>query len=91
MNGTIASGIRDFVVYSDSLQNREVPMINMEDACREFGCVPSFIKMDIEGAELAFVKGAKEFLNSHHVNLAIESYHRVEGELTYKRLGLLFA
>jgi FkbM family methyltransferase len=91
MGGTMASGIRDFVVYSDSKQYKEVPTISMEDACKELGCVPAFVKMDIEGAELAFIQGAKEFLKSHPVNFAIESYHRVDGEYTYKKLDPLFA
>ena len=90
MNGTQASGIRDFVVYSDTKHNKEVPTISMEDACRELGCVPSYIKMDIEGAELSFVEGAKEFLKSHPVHFAIESYHRVNGEYTYKHLDPIF-
>ena len=91
MGGTMASGIRDFVVYSDTKQMKEVQTISMEDACREFGCVPSFVKMDIEGAELSFVEGAKEFLRSHPVHFAIESYHRVNGEYTYKKLDPIFA
>jgi FkbM family methyltransferase len=91
MDGTMASGIRDFVVYSDSKHSKEVPTISMEDACTELGCVPTYVKMDIEGAELAFIQGAKEFLKSHPVNFAIESYHRVNGEFTYKKLDPLFA
>jgi FkbM family methyltransferase len=91
MDGTMASGISDFVVYSDSKHMKEVPTISMEDACEELGCVPVYVKMDIEGAELAFIRGAKEFLKSHPVNFAIESYHRVDGEFTYKKLDPLFA
>jgi hypothetical protein len=91
MDGTMASGIRDFVVYSDSKHNKEVPTISMEDACKELNCVPTYIKMDIEGAELAFLQGAKEFLKRHPVNFAIESYHRVDGEYTYKMLDPIFA
>jgi FkbM family methyltransferase len=91
MDGTMASGIRDFVVYSDSKHNKEVPTISMEDACKELNCVPTYIKMDIEGAELAFLQGAKEFLRRHPVNFAIESYHRVDGEYTYKMLDPIFA
>ena len=47
--------------------------------------------MDIEGAELSFVEGAKEFFKSHPVNFAIESYHRVDGDYTYKKLDPIFA
>jgi FkbM family methyltransferase len=90
MDGTMASGIRDFVVYSDSKHNKEVPTISMEDACRELGCVPAYVKMDIEGAELSFVEGAKEFLRTHPVHFAIESYHKVDGEYTYKKLDPIF-
>ena len=91
MDGTMASGIRDFVVYSDTKHSKEVPTISMEDACKEFGCVPSYVKMDIEGAELSFLEGAKEFLRSHPVNFAIESCHRVNGEYTYVKLDPIFA
>jgi FkbM family methyltransferase len=91
MGGTMASGISGFVVYSDSKHNKEVHTISMEDACSELGCVPSYIKMDIEGAELEFVQGAKEFLKSHPVNVAIESYHRVDSDYTYKKLDPIFA
>jgi len=91
MDGTMASGIRDCVVYSDTKHNKEVQTISMEDACKELGCVPAYVKMDIEGAELSFVDGAKEFLKSHPVNFAIESYHRVNGDYTYKKLDPIFA
>jgi FkbM family methyltransferase len=90
MNGTQASGIRDFVVYSDDVQSKQVPTISMEDACKELGSVPTYIKMDIEGSELPFLEGAKEFLKSHPVHFAIESYHRVDGDYTYKRLDPIF-
>jgi FkbM family methyltransferase len=90
MDGTMASGIRDFVVYSDEKHSKQVPTISMEDACKELACVPTFVKMDIEGAELPFIQGAKEFLRSHPVHFAIESYHRVDGEYTYKKLDPIF-
>jgi len=91
MDGTMASGIGDFVVYSDARHMREVPTLSMEDACKELGSVPAYVKMDIEGAELAFLEGAKEFLKTHPVNFAIESYHRVDGDYTYKKLDPIFA
>jgi hypothetical protein len=42
-------------------------------------------------ALFAFLQGAKEFLKRHPVNFAIESYHRVDGEYTYKMLDPIFA
>ena len=41
-----------------------------------------YVKMDIEGAEVAVIQSSQEFLRAHSVNFAIESYHRVNGELT---------
>jgi FkbM family methyltransferase len=45
-----------------------------------------FIKMDIEGAEIEAIKGMEEALRKNDVNLAISSYHIVDGEKTYKRV-----
>jgi FkbM family methyltransferase len=45
-----------------------------------------FIKMDIEGAEVEAVKGAKRLLKNNYVNLAIASYHIVDGKQTYLEL-----
>ena len=53
----------------------------------ELGCKKvDFIKMDIEGAELEALAGAKEALSSNDVKLAVAAYHRVHGEPTYKTL-----
>jgi len=45
-----------------------------------------FIKMDIEGAEIEAIIGAKKTLKNNNVNLAIASYHLRDGQQTYKRL-----
>jgi FkbM family methyltransferase len=42
----------------------------------------NFIKMDIEGAEIEAVKGAKTTLKNNDVILSIASYHIVNGEQT---------
>lgn len=36
----------------------------------------TFLKMDVEGSELAVIAGAKESLRAHHPRLAISVYHR---------------
>jgi len=38
--------------------------------------VPTFIKMDIEGAELDALEGARRLISTHHPTLAICVYHR---------------
>ncbi|WP_106567673.1 FkbM family methyltransferase [Cecembia rubra] len=42
-----------------------------------------FIKMDIEGAEIQAIQGAKQMLSKLKPNLAIASYHIVNGIPTY--------
>jgi FkbM family methyltransferase len=49
-----------------------------------------FIKMDIEGAEIQALKGCSKSLIKFKPNLAIASYHFVDGELTYKWLESFF-
>lgn len=45
-----------------------------------------FIKADVEGAEIELIKGSKKILLNNKVNLAIASYHQLNGEKTYIRL-----
>ncbi|SFF74226.1 methyltransferase, FkbM family [Salegentibacter agarivorans] len=49
-----------------------------------------FIKMDVEGAELNILKGARKMLSNFKPNLSIATYHLVEGELTYKSVEEFF-
>ncbi|MFV8226678.1 FkbM family methyltransferase [Christiangramia aquimixticola] len=49
-----------------------------------------FIKMDVEGAELEILKGAKKMLSQLKPNLSIATYHLVEGELTYTSVENFF-
>ncbi len=90
MDGTMNSGIGDYLVYSGAGKFKKVPTLSIADACSEFGAVPAYIKMDIEGAELASIRGAAEFLKSHPIHFAMETNHLVDKEYTYKPLERLF-
>ena len=46
--------------------------------------------MDVEGAELNILKGARKMLSNFKPNLSIATYHLVEGELTYKSVEEFF-
>jgi FkbM family methyltransferase len=91
MDGTMGAGLGDYIVYSEKTKFQTVTTVSFEDACKEFGEVPSYVKMDIEGAEVAAIKSSQQFLKAHPVNFAIESYHRVDGELTWRPLEKLFS
>lgn len=46
----------------------------------------SFIKIDVEGAEIEALKGMKELLKKGKPFLAIASYHIVDGKKSYKKV-----
>jgi FkbM family methyltransferase len=90
MDGTMCAGLTDCLIYQDKSRVQTVETISFADACAEVGEVPRYVKMDIEGAEVPTIRGALEFLKSHPIRFAIESYHKMDGELTYKTLEALF-
>jgi len=91
MDGSMSAGLTDYLTYSEKNKFKKVETVSFADACAEFGEVPVYVKMDIEGAEVVTVQRAREFLKAHPVNFAIESYHPVDGELTWKPLEELFS
>ncbi len=90
MDGTMSAGIHEYLVYSGSGRCVNVETITIADACSELGGVPNFIKMDIEGAEVAAIEGSAAFLSQHSIHFAIESFHRLGGTYTYALLERLF-
>jgi FkbM family methyltransferase len=81
MDGTLGAGLTDFTDSADKREIREVETMSFADACREFG-IPAFVKMDIEGAEVAVIAGALSVLKENPIHFAIETEHRVHGEYT---------
>ena len=85
-DGTMGAGLVEHSVYGDTGRRVLVDTLSLEDACTEFG-VPQFVKMDIEGAEVAVIQSAAEFLRTHPMHLAFDSYHRLrDGRLTWMLL-----
>jgi FkbM family methyltransferase len=85
-DGTMGAGLVDYSVYSNTGQRTAVEVLSLEDACGQFG-VPQFTKMDIEGAEIAVIRSAGEFLKAHPMHLAFDSYHRMrDGRFTWMLL-----
>lgn len=90
MDGTMSAGIHDRLIYSGNGQLKRVETISLADACQEFGSVPSYIKMDIEGSETAVIEGSREFLRSHPIHFAIEG-HKTKAEHTCVTMTRLFS
>lgn len=91
MDGTMSAGLSEYLVYSEKRLFKKVSTISLPDACAELGEAPNYVKMDIEGAEVAMIENAQSFLKTQPIHFAIESYHRIGGELTYKPLERLFS
>ena len=90
MDGTMGAGIQDYVVYVDRQHLSSVQTLSIQDACAEMNCVPTYVKMDIEGSEIAAIEGSLDFLKSHPIHFAIETNHVVNDELTCVALEKLF-
>lgn len=87
--GTMGSALSHLASYPSTARVSEVETTSLEDACDEFGR-PSFIKMDIEGAEKAVVQNSVNFLRQHPIEFAIETHHWVDGRYTCKDMEDLF-
>ena len=74
----------------ESLVNTEVVTIDSE--LDKIGIKNiDFIKMDVEGAEIEALKGAEKILRSSNANLAIASYHILNGEKTCSEVEKLLS
>lgn len=53
--------------------------VSLDDLRREYlTCAPTFIKMDVEGAEESVLRGAEQLLAEHRPKLSVAAYHRTE-------------
>ena len=64
--------------------SEKVPMIRVDDYVREHKIKVGLIKVDIEGAEQSFLRGAKETICKQKPTLLISIYHNVDDFLDIK-------
>ncbi len=62
-----------------------VPTVTLDNFCNENNIKPNFIKADIEGAEMAALKGGAEIISKYKPKFAFSAYHRYDDiyELPY--------
>lgn len=80
------NGMGSSFIYNNtedaSIMSLEVVKLDTEMQKMGFNKI-NYIKADVEGAEIEMIKGAKNILLSNNVNLAIASYHKLNGQKTY--------
>lgn len=68
-NSTI---LREFARASDTATPLQVPTRTLDRYVAEAGCVPSLVKIDVEGAEFMILKGARKTIESHRPIFIVE-------------------
>jgi len=84
-------GLSSHVLEDAVASAARVSVLSFADACQLARAVPSFVKMDIEGAEVETIEGALEFIGRERIHFSIASYHDREGRPTSALLEPIFA
>ena len=75
-----------------SVRTEVVPVVRLDDDIRGEGLpVPDFIKIDVEGMELAVIQGAAQTLRGHHPALYIELHGATPDEKTQNARAVVAA
>lgn len=69
-------GSSSFVIQKGNGKTQKIPVTSIDQTLK--GGFASFIKLDIEGAELEALKGARDTIVKYHPTLAISAYHKPE-------------
>ncbi|MCL2399181.1 MAG: FkbM family methyltransferase [Defluviitaleaceae bacterium] len=76
--GETSTGFDAKINESDS-GGTEVPSVSLDTFFSKPGKeTPTYIRMDIEGAEVSALRGAKNLIQKHMPKLSISAYHRIE-------------
>ena len=88
--GAIYSQMQKFLTRESSGKLLTVDCRSFQSLCEEFG-VPSFVKVDIEGAELEMLEAALPVIKDHKIHFALDTQHKVDGRFTSRRVEEFFA
>ena len=65
-----------------------VPVRKMDDVCMELGFIPDLVKVDVEGFELAALRGLERILTSYRPVVFLEIHHDLIRALGYSASAL---
>lgn len=69
-------------IFESDMPKKQLDVVKLDFVAKELKLIPNFIKMDVEGSELFVLKGAKDLLKNNKINLAIATYHIIDGKTT---------
>lgn len=79
---SLGAAFSDIVHRAGLARTIEVRTVTLEEAASEAGAIPSFIKMDVEGAEVEILEQARPWLRAHGPALVVDTQHKVGGRFT---------
>lgn len=87
--GATGSGLTHHIPRACVGKVVNVETITLQEAFSRWGS-PHLCKIDIEGAEIAVLKAAAQFLPSTNSNFVLDTSHFVDGSLTAERVEAIF-
>ena len=77
------------ILEGDSLGTFQVPSMSLDDFARQTGHHVQFIKMDVEGAETAVLRGAIQTLRTFHPPMIVELHYDSSQQGQHPAISLL--